>query len=147
MSQKDATRGNRERVQGIETLIANANDGKRKKKSQKKSKKVKKERPNAKSRKTPNITKDQKGTEQAQDHDTYSKTSKEARRKTKGNRKQETMPHSREFWHKPRKAHLTMDWTFPSMYTDIRLVDENAPDSMSRKNESDSIETDEKDPQ
>jgi hypothetical protein len=38
-----------------------------------------------------------------------------------------------------------MDCTFTGRHTDIRFVDENVDDSILRKNESDSIETDERD--
>jgi hypothetical protein len=38
-----------------------------------------------------------------------------------------------------------MDWTLPGKHTDLSFVNENASDSICRNNESDSIETDERD--
>jgi hypothetical protein len=40
-----------------------------------------------------------------------------------------------------------MDWASPGRQTDLSFVDENASDSILRNNESDSIETDERDSQ
>jgi hypothetical protein len=56
-----------------------------------------------------------------------------------------TMPHSREILQDSENAFHPMDWTLPGKYTDLTFVNENVLDSIPRKNESDSIETDERD--
>jgi hypothetical protein len=107
--------------------------------------KVRKERTSTKSRKTSNVTQNQKRQNMLKITTQTAQQARKPRGRTKANRKQEIILPFRETSQESGKAFTAMNWTSSGRQTDLSFVDENAQDSILRNNEPDSIKTDERD--